>query len=191
MKTVRLIKLLKKRLAVAVILTIMAFIFSFFSPLPPVPKNIKPSPQTTSSPLSSLVKVTRVIDGDTIEIEGGKKIRYIGINTPELHDPRKPIQCYGKEAMEENKRLVEGKTVELQKDISETDKYGRLLRYIFLYDPSASSSPLFVNNYLINEGYAYASTFPPDVKYADIFSNSQKQAMDNRKGLWKDCKFKQ
>ena len=93
--------------------------------------------------------------------------------------------------MEENKRLVEGKTVELQKDISETDKYGRLLRYIFLYDPSASSSPLFVNNYLINEGYAYASTFPPDVKYADIFSNSQKQAMDNRKGLWKDCKFKQ
>lgn len=79
-------------------------------------------------------KVVRVIDGDTIEIEGGDRVRYIGIDTPETVDPRKPVQCYGQEASNKNKELVEGKTVELEKDVSETDKYGRLLRYVWLGD---------------------------------------------------------
>ena len=77
-------------------------------------------------------KVTRVIDGDTIELETGQKVRYIGINTPETVDPRKPAECFGRESSEKNKELVEGKIVELEKDISETDKYQRLLRYVYV-----------------------------------------------------------
>src|SRR4030042_2567140 len=80
------------------------------------------------------ILVTRVIDGDTIEIEGGQKVRYIGIDTPEKVDPRPSVQCYGKEAAAKNKELVEGKRVRLEKDVSETDKYGRLLRYVFVGD---------------------------------------------------------
>src|SRR3990172_7201954 len=83
------------------------------------------------------VKVTRVIDGDTIELGDGRRVRYIGIDTPETVDPRKPVECFGKEAAAKNRELVDGKMVEMEKDASETDKYGRLLRYIYV--PSTSS----------------------------------------------------
>jgi micrococcal nuclease len=124
--------------------------------------------------------VTRVIDGDTIEIEGGKKVRYLGIDTPETVDPRKPVQCFGIEASNENKKLVLGKRVKLEKDISETDKYGRLLRYVYVDD-------IFVNDYLVRNGYAYAVTFPPDVKYQQQFLEAQKEARENKRGLWSAC----
>ncbi len=106
------------------------------------------------NPSKYKAKVIRVIDGDTIKIEGDKVIRYIGIDTPETVHPSKPVQCYGKEASDKNKELVEGKEVKLEKDVSETDKYGRLLRYIWLGD-------MLVNEYLVREGYAQSSTYPP------------------------------
>ncbi|MGC8944459.1 MAG: thermonuclease family protein [Minisyncoccia bacterium] len=124
--------------------------------------------------------VTRVIDGDTIEIENGKKVRYIGIDAPETVDPRKPVQCFGIEAYKKNKELVEGKRVRLEKDVSETDKYGRLLRYVYV-------DKIFVNEYLVREGYAYVSTFPPDVKYQDLFLQAQREARENNRGLWSAC----
>jgi len=124
--------------------------------------------------------VTRVIDGDTIEIEGGKKVRYLGIDTPETVDPRKPVQCFGIEASNENKKLVLGKRVKLEKDISETDKYGRLLRYVYVDD-------IFVNDYLVRNGYAYALIFPPNVKYQQQFLEAQKEARENKRGLWNAC----
>lgn len=127
------------------------------------------------------VIVTRVIDGDTIEIEGGIKVRYIGIDTPETVDPRTSVQCFGKEASSKNRELVDGKTVQLEKDVSETDKYGRLLRYIYIGDT-------FVNDYLVRNGYAYASSYPPDVKYQDLFSQAQNDAHQNNRGLWGGCK---
>jgi len=127
--------------------------------------------------------VTRVIDGDTIEIEGGKKVRYLGIDTPETVDPRKPVQCFGIEASNANKKLVLGKRVKLEKDISETDKYGRLLRYVYVDD-------IFVNDYLVRNGYAYAVTFPPDVKYQQQFLEAQKEARENKRGLWSACQSK-
>ena len=130
--------------------------------------------------LAKGVFVTRVIDGDTIEIAGGEIVRYIGIDAPETVDPRKPVQCFGREASEENKKLVEGKRVRLEKDISNRDKYGRLLRYVYLGN-------LFVNDYLVREGYAYAYTYPPDVKYAKEFSQAQKEARENKRGLWNAC----
>jgi micrococcal nuclease len=139
--------------------------------------------------------VTKVIDGDTFDIDTGEKVRLIGIDTPELHHPTKPIQCFGKEAMSKMKELVEGKTVRLEKDISETDRYGRLLRFVYLESPSISATPvpsgkpneLFVNAYLVEEGYAHAATFPPDVNKADLFKQLERRAMINNKGLWQSC----
>jgi len=135
---------------------------------------------TTIETTENTFLVTRVIDGDTIEIEGGKKVRYIGIDTPETVDPRKPIQCFGVEASNKNKELVEGKRVRLEKDVSETDKYERLLRYVYVGE-------LFVNDYLARQGYAYAYTYPPDVKYSEQFVQAQKEARENNRGLWKTC----
>lgn len=130
--------------------------------------------------------VTRVIDGDTIEIETGQKVRYIGIDTPELHHPTKGVQCYGEEARKKNELLVAGKLVKLVKDISETDRYGRLLRYVFL-QPESSSAEIFVNEVLVKEGYAHARTYPPDVAYETTFRAAEKQARENKLGLWQSC----
>ena len=142
----------------------------------------------TASSSAKFALVKRVIDGDTIELESGQKVRYIGIDTPELHHPQKSVQCFGEEAKKMNQDLVEGKTVVLEKDISEVDKYGRLLRYVFLADPkNSSASGLFINQYLVEEGYASAATFPPDVKYAELFRQKQQVARINNKGLWKAC----
>lgn len=136
---------------------------------------------------SDLVTVTRVVDGDTIEVkaesysperaERVERVRYVGIDTPETVDPRKPVQCFGQEASNKNKELVLGKKVRLEKDISETDKYGRLLRYVWVEN-------IFVNDYLIRNGFAKLDTFPPDVKYASQFQSAQKEAQDNNRGLW-------
>lgn len=127
------------------------------------------------------VLVTKVIDGDTIEIEGGKTIRYIGIDTPETKHPQKELQCFGKEASEKNRELIGGKKIRLEKDISETDRYGRLLRYVYIND-------VFINDYLVRQGYAFAATFPPDVKYQQQFSQAQQEARENKRGLWVTCK---
>ncbi len=124
--------------------------------------------------------VTKVIDGDTITIEGGAVIRYIGIDTPETVHPAKPVQCFGEEASVKNKELLEGKMVRIEKDVSELDVYDRFLRYIWIDD-------IFVNDYLVRQGYAYASTYPPDVKYSDQFIEAEKEARENNRGLWASC----
>lgn len=124
--------------------------------------------------------VTRVIDGDTIEIEGGERVRYIGIDAPETVHPSELIGCFGKEASNKNKELVEGKNVRLEKDISEVDKYGRLLRYVWVDD-------ILINDYLVRQGYAYAYTYPPDVKYSEQFVEAQQEAKENNRGLWEGC----
>lgn len=136
---------------------------------------------TDSAEAKQTVKVIKVIDGDTIEIEGGQKVRYIGIDTPETKHPTKGVQCFGKKASEKNKELVDGKEVILGKDISETDRYGRLLRFVYI-------DGVFVNDYLVREGYAHASTYPPDVKFADQFRQAEQEARISNKGLWIDCK---
>ncbi len=124
--------------------------------------------------------VKRVIDGDTIEIENGQKIRYIGIDTPETVHPEKPVQCFGLEASLKNKEMVEGKSVRLEKDVSETDKYGRLLRYVYVGDT-------LVNDFLVRQGFANSSTYPPDIKYQDQFRKAEEEARGNNRGLWSSC----
>jgi micrococcal nuclease len=133
--------------------------------------------------------VTRVIDGDTIEVDisgQNQKVRYLGVDTPETVDPRKSVQCFGKKASDENKKLVAGKAVELEKDVSETDKYGRLLRFVYI--KNSDGSRLFVNDYLVRFGFARVLTFPPDVKFQQQFLEAQRQAQQNNLGLWKECR---
>ena len=155
--------------------------------------NRKESVKVISTPVSTptgeitYAKVTRVIDGDTIVIDGGEHIRYIGMNTPELETN----ECYAIEASEINKELVLGKTVKLVKDVSETDKYGRLLRYVYIEGgPSTGSgqTSLFVDDYLVKFGAAKIMTVPPDTEFKDEFLSSQNYAKENNLGLWSACK---
>lgn len=126
--------------------------------------------------------VTRVVDGDTIQIETGQKVRYIGINTPESVDPRRAVQCFGDEASGYNKKLVAGQKVKLVKDVKDMDKYGRLLRYVYL--PNGD----FVNLKLAREGYATVMTIPPNVKYAALFIEAVRKAREAKLGLWSECR---
>lgn len=129
--------------------------------------------------------VTKVVDGDTFKLENGATVRMIGVDTPETKDPRRPVGCFGKEASAETKGLIEGKMVILQKDISETDKYQRLLRYAYL--PLEDGNTLFVNDYLIREGFGKILTYPPDVKFTEQFLKAQEDAKLNNRGLWGRC----
>ncbi|MBI1869396.1 thermonuclease family protein [Candidatus Gottesmanbacteria bacterium] len=129
--------------------------------------------------------VTKVIDGDTIELATGQRVRYIGIDTPESVDPRKSVECFARQAAARNKELVLGKSVRLEKDVSQTDKYGRLLRYIYVNNQDGNE--LMVNDVLVREGYAFARSFPPDIKYQERFRQAEEQARRENKGLWASC----
>ncbi len=123
--------------------------------------------------------VARIIDGDTIELSNGEKVRYIGIDTPELHHPQKEVEYYAREAYEANRRLVEGKRVRLELDVEERDRYGRILAYVYI-------DGLMVNEWLVANGYARVATFPPNVKYAERFLQLEREARQAKIGLWAD-----
>lgn len=156
----------------------------FKTRLSPAP-TLLPTTAIGANKNQELIKVTRIIDGDTIVLENGKIVRYIGIDTPELNVKKGKPECYALKAKKKNEELVFGKKVRLEKDVSETDKYGRLLRYVYVDD-------VFVNEYLVKEGYATILTYPPDVAYADLFLIAQQEAKENNRGLWgTDCDAKQ
>jgi len=119
--------------------------------------------------------VVRVIDGDTIEIAGGARVRYIGIDTPEVYPE---MEYYGAEAWEKNSELVEGKMVKLEKDVSDKDRYGRLLRYIYV-------DGVFINAELVRLGYASAVAYPPDIKYKELFNRLEEEAKEAGIGIWR------
>ncbi|MFH1753349.1 MAG: thermonuclease family protein [Candidatus Omnitrophota bacterium] len=121
--------------------------------------------------------VKKAVDGDTILLANGERVRYIGIDTPETKHPRKPVERFGKEAYEYNKRLVEGKWVRLEFDIEKRDRYGRLLAYVYQDDT-------FVNAQLVKEGYARVYTFPPNIKHQELFIGLQREAREDNLGLW-------
>lgn len=130
----------------------------------------------------SNIKVINVIDGDTVRLSNGKSLRYIGIDTPEVHIRKNgkfvyAPQEFANQAMEFNRRLVEGKQIRIEFDVVKKDKYGRLLGYCFV-------DGKFVNAELIKEGFALLYTFPPNVKYVDTFKVYQAQARKKLKGLW-------
>lgn len=129
--------------------------------------------------------VVKVIDGDTIDVArpgetAKERIRLIGVDTPETKDPRKPVQCFGKEASEFTSRLM-GRTVWLEYDVEPKDRYGRTLAYVFLDDGA------FFNLILAEEGYAQPLTIPPNVRYADRFVEAARRAREEGRGLWSSC----
>lgn len=134
-------------------------------------------------------KVIRVVDGDTIIVDrgnGNEKVRLILVDTPETVHPIKGEELYGKEASNFTKSQLSNKTVYLEKDVSETDKYGRLLRYVWI-DTPYNNDDLRIkcfNAILLANGFAQVSTFPPDVKYQEEFLNIQKEARNQGIGLW-------
>jgi micrococcal nuclease len=138
-------------------------------------------PSTTESiPLSE--QILRVVDGDTIQLSNGEWVRYIGMDAPELRrkvgtrwveDP----QPGAVEAYELNRRLVEGKRVRLELDVEQRDRFHRLLAYVFVGD-------LFVNAELVKAGYATVFTYPPNVRYHQLFLDLQKKARVEHRGLW-------
>jgi len=121
--------------------------------------------------------VTRVYDGDTIKLANGEKVRYIGIDTPEMNYDNPPAEYLAREATVFNKRLVANKVVRLEFDVEKRDKYGRLLAYVFVEDT-------FVNAKMIEEGYATVFIIRPNVRYADRLLSLQRKARQEKKGLW-------
>jgi len=119
----------------------------------------------------------RVIDGDTIVLDGNEIVRLIGVDTPETKDPRKPVQPFGQEAYEFTKALVEGKKVRLEYDYPYLDKYNRILAYVYLEDGT------FVNAQIILQGYGHAYTEFP-FKYMETFRNYERIARERHLGLW-------
>ncbi|HEX9897196.1 MAG TPA: thermonuclease family protein [Dehalococcoidales bacterium] len=140
----------------------------------------QPPPSQTTPPTlkQDEAMVTKVIDGDTIEVQMVGfvyTIRYIGIDAPE--DTNDPNNTLVGAATQKNRDLVEGKVVRLEKDVSETDKYGRLLRYVYV-------GSLFVNAEMVRLGYAQVITYPPDTKYESLFLSAQEEAQREKRGMW-------
>ena len=136
-----------------------------------------------SQPNYSQIKVIEVIDGDTVKLSNGRLLRYIGLDTPEVRIKNKggnfkyQPQPFSLEAKEFNRKLVEGKLIRIEFDIEKTDRYGRILGYCFLDN-------VFVNARLIEQGYAVLYTYPPNVKYVELFIEAQKKAREAKNGLW-------
>lgn len=138
------------------------------------------------------VLVKRAVDGDTLQLEDGRKVRLIGIDTPEMHESNKlyrdamrssedaeTIKKMGRQAYEFTRKLAQGKRVRLEFDLEKYDKYNRLLAYVYLKDG------VFVNAEIVKQGYASLLTIPPNVKYADLFLKLYREARLNKRGLWK------
>jgi len=141
-----------------------------------------------STPLVN-ASVVRVVDGDTliVNINGDQeRLRLIGMNTPELNKPDGPVECYATEATERTQELIDaaGGHVQLERDVSETDQYGRLLRYVWLLNPYGRQ---MLNEELVKGGFARATTYRPDVRYQSILNRDQSDAQSHRLGLWGSC----
>lgn len=139
------------------------------------------------------VLVTRVVDGDTLKLENGERVRLIGIDTPEVYesaklqrDSRKSgrdravIQAMGKKSSDFTRKLAEGKRVRLEFDVEKRDRYNRLLAYVYLQDGT------FVNAEIVRQGFASPYTFPPNVRHVELFTRLYSEARQNRRGLWKE-----
>jgi len=125
--------------------------------------------------------VVRVVDGDTIHVRVGtrvEKVRYIGVNAPEVHHPTKGVEPGGREAAAVNRRLVQDQAVRLELDVQERDRYGRLLAYVWI-------GGVMINAELVRLGYAQVMTVPPNVRYQEMFLKLQREAHQAGRGLWR------
>lgn len=140
-----------------------------------------------------LAEVTRVIDGDTVEVRIVERIsgpgagsgrpgatysvRLVGIDTPESVHPSKAVECFGRESSSAATALLDGREVRLVRDVEDRDRFDRLLRYVYLGEEMANAR-------LVTNGYAYAYTYPPNVRWSELFVQLQREARGNDRGLW-------
>lgn len=147
----------------------------------PTVQDVRPLPVATSTPprqsAGEEAIVARVFDGDSVQLGSGHGLRYIGIDAPEVRHDRRTAACFADEATARNRALVEGSAVRLEQDVSNTDRYGRLLRHVYVGDT-------FVNETLVREGYARARAYPPDTRYQAAFRAAESEARAARRGLW-------
>lgn len=133
-----------------------------------------------SSDNDNMFLVVRVIDGDTIELDSGEIVRYLDVDTPETVHPSKPVECFGPEATQRNIELVQGRYVRLDIPTERTDKYGRLLAYVYTNDG-------FVNGALVWGGYAYARSYGESGSLYATLVQLEDGARTKQKGLWATC----
>ena len=125
--------------------------------------------------------VVRVVDGDTITVRLGDRVesvRYIGVNTPEVHHPKRGEEPGGREASAVNRQLVAGKQIRLELDVQARDRHGRMLAYVWVGD-------VMINAELVRLGYAQVMTIPPNVRHQALFVKLQRDAREARRGLWR------
>ncbi|MFY9457496.1 MAG: thermonuclease family protein, partial [Candidatus Spechtbacterales bacterium] len=151
-----------------------------------LPQTLIPTPvSAVAEPETEVALVTRVIDGDTVELSSGQKLRYIGIDAPEL-----PDNCFAQDATEKNRALVENKQIVLLKGPTDTDIYGRLLRFVWQdvnLSGTIDSPDIFVTVSLVEGGYAYASNFGENHAYSHRFETVESAAKLERRGFWGDA----
>jgi micrococcal nuclease len=146
-----------------------------------IPERYRKDTEKKNLPKSGLTfNVKHITDGDTIITTTGEKIRLLGIDSPEIASEKMPAQFFSEESKIAAINLLKGKSIRLEFDEEKTDKYGRLLAYIFLKDGT------FINAKLIEDGYARAYFIPPNVKYYSHFKKLEKEAIKNRKGVWSE-----
>jgi len=129
--------------------------------------------------------VVKLVDGDTVWVrlaDRVEKVRYIGVDTPEVHHPTRGEEPGGREAAEVNRRLVDGKAVRLEPDVQLRDRYGRLLAYVWV--KGNDGRELMVNAELVRLGYARIMTVPPNVRHVEMFRKLQVDAREHHRGLW-------
>lgn len=180
----------KRFVAALLVFVVVAFLQEYNAKLGKVlPSNVltRDEVRLTSKPKLSgnLYQVKRVVDGDTLLLtleDTEEKVRLIGINTPETVDPRRPVQCFGKEASARMKALADGKMVYIETDGSQgiRDKYGRMLVYVYLEDGQ------MLNRKMLAEGYAYEYTYMKPYKYQADFKETAAFAKSAKLGLWAD-----
>ncbi len=155
---------------------------------PPSPTTVPPAPAGHDAAVGELpdgeaTVVEDVVDGDTIVVAGGIRVRLIGVDTPETKDPRKAVQCFGVEASAHTMSLLGSRTpVRLVYDVERFDRFGRTLAYVY-----REGDGLFVNAALVAEGYAQVAAFPPNVAHAEELIRLARSAREDGRGLWSAC----
>jgi micrococcal nuclease len=203
---------MKKRLAVQLssLFVLLLFVFTLIGCDAPTQKDAIQNQETQTTPVSEPEQppedeivtqdpgiktltgtVTKVVDGDTAHIlinDQDETVRFIGVDTPETKHPSEPIEPYGPEASEYTSSQLQGKTVYLEIDVTERDKYNRLLAYIWLEKPTVGEEKevrdKMFNSKLLLNGYAQTLTIPPNIKYTEYFTKFQTEAREANKGLW-------
>lgn len=164
------------RFSVSLMLAIVSIIF-----LPRGGRAQGEAPSSMAGTRPSGAAVKAVINGDTIILDNGETLRYIGVNAPKTKYPKMDVYYVGKESFDFNKSLVGGKTVRLEYDVQDRDPTGRLLAYVYIGDT-------FVNAELVRKGLAYAAAYPPNLKHQEEFTALEREAREKNLGIWGEKK---